>query len=268
MPVLPPRFGRQFGMQRARGVKNRCATFTTFTRPFVFMEISGEYRVFPHVHRRSPRSPLKQFRVSCFQFQKPVRAKATCGTSKKLPREVHEVHWPFVFKWLGGELLTFPHVHEVHDVHEVHGTERSECSQPSPEPALSSKHSAFSFRMDVRTKSILRIFRELSPSIFENVHNVHDVHSMFIFSSLQASIREPMFTQCSQRALFNDIQASHLKSLFIQVVKERIPFHQRPQKRHSLGTPGIPLPPGRFRPNFRKSGVSFGTPAVGQPLVD
>jgi hypothetical protein len=42
------------------------------------------------------------------------------ATSKILLSQVHEVHSAFAFMKLGGELVTFPHVHEVHDVHEVH----------------------------------------------------------------------------------------------------------------------------------------------------
>jgi hypothetical protein len=39
---------------------------------------------------------------------------------RKTQKEVHQVHWRFVFMSLGGELVVFPHVHEVHHVHQVH----------------------------------------------------------------------------------------------------------------------------------------------------
>jgi hypothetical protein len=37
---------------------------------------------------------------------------------RKSRREVHQVHQAFAFTNLGGELLTFSHVHEVHQVHQ------------------------------------------------------------------------------------------------------------------------------------------------------
>jgi hypothetical protein len=39
---------------------------------------------------------------------------------RKNQKEVHHVHWTFCFMSLGGELVVFPHVHEVHHVHQVH----------------------------------------------------------------------------------------------------------------------------------------------------
>src|SRR5215471_8383928 len=44
---------------------------------------------------------------------------AACARSKKPPKEVHEVHSAFIFRSLGRELVTFPHVHQVHDVHQL-----------------------------------------------------------------------------------------------------------------------------------------------------
>jgi hypothetical protein len=46
---------------------------------------------------------------------------------RKNQKEVHEVHWTFCFMSLGGELLTFPHVHEVHDVHLSENLPAAEC---------------------------------------------------------------------------------------------------------------------------------------------
>jgi hypothetical protein len=53
---------------------------------------------------------------------------------RKTQKEVHEVHWTFAFRGLGGELVTFPHVHEVHDVHEVH--QKGVSHQLSAKPIL------------------------------------------------------------------------------------------------------------------------------------
>jgi hypothetical protein len=53
---------------------------------------------------------------------------------RKNEKEVHEVHQPFCFMSLGGELATFPHVHEVHNVHEVHSANErfSNCQRTYP----------------------------------------------------------------------------------------------------------------------------------------
>src|SRR5262249_56947575 len=79
--------------------------------------------------------------------------------------------------------------------------------------------------------------QEWPPPIFENVHNVHDVHRLVSFSSLQAVRREPMFTSMCTTCTFQQLTRPSNCQAF-QFVKER-----------------IALPPGRLDSQHTRSTV-------------
>ena len=82
---------------------------------FVFRSLGHERRTFPHVH-----DIHDVHDIHCCRPKTLLLWKFTFAASKILPQEVHQVHSTFAFMSLSGELLTFPHVHEVHQVHLVH----------------------------------------------------------------------------------------------------------------------------------------------------
>jgi hypothetical protein len=89
-------------------------------------EISSESQDFSEINLRDLRANLKgvlRFPEINLKIALRFRRADLFGLAKgrrkmrKNQKEVHEVHWTFCFMSLGGELPTFPHVHDVHEVH-------------------------------------------------------------------------------------------------------------------------------------------------------